>query len=105
MTSLVCSTAINVLSLSIAGVLGVLTRLSIGHLFGPRGASITASDTALFIDLPANFVGCFVIGTFNAWKSKAIFSATLSLAVTTGYAGSVTCTSNRVVSIPEAIRH
>lgn len=81
---------VDILAISSAAVLGVLTRVNVDSLFGPSGASITSRDTLLFYDLPANVLGCFVLGAFNVLKSRVAIHPLINLAVSTGYAGSVT---------------
>lgn len=80
----------DVLAVSSAAVLGVLTRTNVDSLFGPSGAAITSRDMLLFYDLPANMLGCFVLGAFNALRSRVAVHPLIVLAVSTGYAGSVT---------------
>lgn len=84
----------NILTVSSAAVLGVLTRINVDALFGPSGESITSPDTLLFFDLPANMVGCFVLGAFNAFKARVATHPLIVLAISTGYAGSLTSMYN-----------
>lgn len=87
-----CSTIISALSISIAAMLGVLTRMWINSLFGPEGVNISASDSIVFYDLAANVLGCFVMGFHGSWKMAVKWSPATNLAISTGYAGSVTST-------------
>lgn len=80
----------NILAISSAAILGVLTRVNVDALFGPTGLSITSRDTLLFYDLPANALGCFLLGAFNALNTRVAIHPLIKLAVSTGYAGSVT---------------
>lgn len=82
----------NVSAISTAAILGVLTRTSINLLFGPTRAGILSVDDVLFVDLAANVLGCFVLGCYTILKEQVDIPGALSLAVATGYAGSVTST-------------
>lgn len=86
------ATIISVLAISIAAILGVLTRVSVNSLFGPVGAEISSSEDIVFYDLAANVLGCFVMGCHTSVKEHFNFPGPLSLAISTGYAGSVTST-------------
>lgn len=84
---------VEVLAISSAAILGVLLRVNVNRLFGPTAASVTSPKSHLFYDLPANVLGCLIMGLLNGFKSKRKVNALLSLAVSTGFAGSVTSTS------------
>lgn len=80
-----------VLVISTSSIFGVLTRVFLNHVFGPRGASLSSRDVSiLFFDLPANLLGCFILGAFSKLKTTVTVPALLVLAISTGYAGSVT---------------
>lgn len=78
------------LSISIAAILGVLTRIGVNDLFGPGVLGVSSSTSALFSDMPANVFGCFVLGLTNSLKSEGRLPVLLGIAISTGYAGSVT---------------
>lgn len=75
-------------------MLGVLTRVGINLLFGPDFADISHKQEEIFYDLPANMLGCFILGTYTSCKAAIRLPNILSLAVATGYAGSVTSMSH-----------
>lgn len=77
-------------AIAAAAPLGVLTRVFVNPLFGPDGLSITGSNVAMFYDLPANMLGAFILGLLNGIKLRCAVPPLLALAVSTGYAGSVT---------------
>lgn len=76
--------------LSIASMLGVLTRVAINELFGNNGLQITAIETVLLPDLLSNMFGCFLIGIINSLRKASTLPLLLGLTLSTGYAGSVT---------------
>lgn len=82
----------NFLGISVAAILGVLTRVYVNSLFGPERLEITSPEDTLFYDLPSNILGCFFLGAFNSLKSHISIPSLLGLALSTGYAGSVTST-------------
>lgn len=81
---------INGLAIGIAAILGVLTRAYINSLFGPDLAEISSSEDVVFYDLAANVLGCFIMGCHLSVKEQFDLPGPLALAVSTGYAGSVT---------------
>lgn len=83
----------NVLAISAAAILGVLTRVFLNSLFGPSGGGVTSSQTALFYDIPANVLGCFILGAFTKIKENFQIAPIISVAISTGYTGSVTSMS------------
>ncbi|XP_061341977.1 uncharacterized protein LOC133288269 isoform X4 [Gastrolobium bilobum] len=78
--------------LAIFGILGVLTRYLVGKLFGPGVAGVTSDQTILYPDLPSNKVGSFLMGWFGVVFKGDIsrVSEHLTIALTTGYLGSLT---------------
>ncbi|XP_028757509.1 fluoride export protein 2-like [Neltuma alba] len=74
------------------GILGVLTRYLLQKLFGPDGAGVTSDHTILYLDLPSNMVGSFLMGWFGVVFKGHIsrVSEHLTIAITTGYLGSLT---------------
>ncbi|KAI9106619.1 hypothetical protein K1719_022147 [Acacia pycnantha] len=74
------------------GILGVLTRYLLQKLFGPDGAGVTSDHTILYLDLPSNMVGSFLMGWFGVVFKGDIsrVSEHLTIALTTGYLGSLT---------------
>lgn len=83
-----------ILAISAAAILGVLTRVFLNSLFGPTGADVTSMDRALFYDIPANVLGCFLLGAFMKVKEKYQIAPMVSVAISTGYTGSVTSMSS-----------
>ncbi|XP_020095039.1 fluoride export protein 1-like [Ananas comosus] len=78
--------------LALFGFFGVLTRYSLGKLFGPSDLALTSDDSLLYLDLPANILGCFLIGWFGIVFKTDIrqISDHLVVGLTTGYLGSLT---------------
>lgn len=77
--------------LSTFGILGVCIRYGLRILFS-NNANITAEDSSLFVDLPANMVGCFFMGWVGVvWKADiSAFSELLVIGLSTGLMGSIT---------------
>ncbi|KAK7311569.1 hypothetical protein RJT34_09803 [Clitoria ternatea] len=78
--------------LSVFGMLGVLTRYLLQKLFGPEVANVTSNKTILYLDLPSNMIGSFLMGWFGVVFKGDIshVSEHLAIAITTGYLGSLT---------------
>ncbi|KAF7816890.1 fluoride export protein 2-like [Senna tora] len=78
--------------LAVFGILGVLTRYLLQKLFGPGVAGVTSDQTILYLDLPSNMVGSFLMGWFGVVFKGDIshVSEHLAIAITTGYLGSLT---------------
>ncbi|XP_004500587.1 fluoride export protein 1-like [Cicer arietinum] len=78
--------------LAVFGILGVLTRYLLQKLFGPGVAGVTNNQTILYLDLPSNMIGSFLMGWFGVVFKKDIsqVSEHLAIAITTGYLGSLT---------------
>ncbi|PRQ24690.1 putative fluoride ion transporter CrcB [Rosa chinensis] len=78
--------------LAFFGILGVLTRYLLQKLFGPRVAGVTSDQTILYLDLPSNMVGSFLMGWCGVvFKADISYrSDFLAIGLTTGYLGSVT---------------
>ncbi|XP_068462153.1 fluoride export protein 1-like isoform X2 [Phaseolus vulgaris] len=70
----------------------VLTRYSLQKLFGPGIGNVTSNQTLLYLDLPSNMVGSFLMGWFGVVFKGDIshVSEHLAIAITTGYLGSLT---------------
>lgn len=84
----------NIFAISAAAVLGVLTRAFVSSLFDQDGARVTSTTSSVFVDLPANVLGCFVLGSFTTLKARFFIPSSLSIAISTGYAGSLTSMFN-----------
>ncbi|XP_061341979.1 uncharacterized protein LOC133288272 isoform X2 [Gastrolobium bilobum] len=80
------------LHLAVFGILGVLTRYLLQKLFGPGVAGVTSEQTILYLDLPSNMIGSFLMGWFGVVFKGDIshVSEHLAIAITTGYLGSLT---------------
>ncbi|KAL1309927.1 hypothetical protein AAHE18_17G213800 [Arachis hypogaea] len=78
--------------MAVFGILGVLTRYLLQKLFGPGEANLTSNKTVLYLDLPANMIGSFLMGWFGVVFKTDIsqVSEHLAIAITTGYLGSLT---------------
>ncbi|KAM6582771.1 hypothetical protein CsatB_009773 [Cannabis sativa] len=78
--------------LAVFGILGVLTRYLLQKLFGPGTAGVTSDETLLYLDLPSNMVGSFLMGWFGVVFKGDIsrVSDFLAIGLSTGYLGSLT---------------
>ncbi|XP_027338143.1 fluoride export protein 2-like [Abrus precatorius] len=78
--------------LAVFGILGVLTRYLLQKLFGPGVAHVTSNQTILYLDLPSNMIGSFLMGWFGVVFKGDISNVSehLAIAITTGYLGSLT---------------
>ncbi|KAK9903654.1 hypothetical protein M0R45_001076 [Rubus argutus] len=78
--------------LAFFGILGVLTRYLLEKLFGPGVAGVTSDQTILYLDLPSNMVGSFLMGCCGVVFKEDIsyVSDFLAIGLTTGYLGSLT---------------
>ncbi|KAL3824905.1 hypothetical protein ACJIZ3_020934 [Penstemon smallii] len=80
------------LSLAVFGVLGVLARYCLQKLFGPEVIGATSDHSYMYLDLPSNMVGSFLMGwlgvVFKGDISKV--SDQLAIGLTTGFLGSLT---------------
>ncbi|XP_054788260.1 fluoride export protein 1-like [Prosopis cineraria] len=78
--------------LAVFGILGVLTRYLLQKLFGPGVGGVTSDQTILYLDLPSNMVGSFLMGWFGVVFKGDIsrVSEHLAIAISTGYLGSLT---------------
>lgn len=96
------ATITNICAISIAAILGVLTRTSVNLLFGPTRTGILSVNDILFADLASNFLGCFVLGCHVVVKERVTIPEALALAISTGYAGSVTSTLAALAAVRRA---
>lgn len=80
------------LHLSVFGILGVLTRYLLQKLFGPGVVGATSSRSYMYLDLPSNMVGSFLMGWVGVVFKGDIsrFSDHLAVGLATGYMGSLT---------------
>lgn len=80
------------LHLAVFGILGVLTRYLLQKLFGPGVIGATSDQSILYLDLPSNMVGSFLMGWFGVVFKGDIsrVSDHLAIGLTTGYLGSLT---------------
>ncbi|KAK9152766.1 hypothetical protein Sjap_000246 [Stephania japonica] len=78
--------------LAVFGILGVITRYLLQKLFGPSVSHVTSDHSALYLDLPSNVVGSFLMGWLGVVFKGDICSVSdlLAIALTTGYLGSLT---------------
>lgn len=86
----------NVLAVSCGAMYGVLIRMAVGNFFEGRvidSVTVTSRTSALFVDLPANALGCFVYGVIYAVRKHGSNVAEhVGKGVTVGFAGSMTST-------------
>ncbi|KAG8633081.1 hypothetical protein MANES_18G074712v8 [Manihot esculenta] len=70
----------------------VLTRYLLQKLFGPSVAGVTGDHYPLYLDLPSNMVGSFLMGWWGVVFKGDIVSVSdhLAIGLTTGYLGSLT---------------
>ncbi|KAK8961811.1 hypothetical protein KSP40_PGU011972 [Platanthera guangdongensis] len=78
--------------LAVFGILGVMTRYLLQKLFGPNLLALTGDATPLYLDLPSNMLGSFLMGWFGiVFKPDLRYvSEHLVVGITTGYMGSLT---------------
>ncbi|KAL6962114.1 hypothetical protein U1Q18_037068 [Sarracenia purpurea var. burkii] len=78
--------------LAVFGILGVLTRYLLQKLFGPGVIGATSNQSILYLDLPSNMVGSFLMGWWGVVFKGDIsrVSNYLAIGLTTGYLGSLT---------------
>ncbi|KAL0911018.1 hypothetical protein M5K25_019119 [Dendrobium thyrsiflorum] len=78
--------------MAVFGILGVLTRYLLERLFGPDLLALTGDDTPLYLDLPSNMLGSFLMGWFGIVFKADLrdVSEHLVIGITTGYMGSLT---------------
>ncbi|CAD5321075.1 unnamed protein product [Arabidopsis thaliana] len=69
-----------------------ITRYLLQKLFGPTGARVTSDGSILYLDLPSNMVGSFLMGWFGVvFKADiARVSEFVAIGLSTGYLGSLT---------------
>eukprot|EP00475_Leptophrys_vorax_P010032 TRINITY_DN16703_c0_g1_i1.p1 TRINITY_DN16703_c0_g1~~TRINITY_DN16703_c0_g1_i1.p1 ORF type:complete len:402 (-),score=10.72 TRINITY_DN16703_c0_g1_i1:291-1496(-) len=73
-------------------VIGVLIRYGLEILFGPEMSHVTDDNETVFIDLPANIVGCFIMGIVGVAAKRHIsaYSEHLAIGLSTGLCGCLT---------------
>ncbi|KAH7567861.1 hypothetical protein JRO89_XS07G0169200 [Xanthoceras sorbifolium] len=78
--------------LAVFGILGVITRYLLQKLFGPSIANVTSDHSILYLDLPSNMVGSFLMGWWGVVFKGDISTVSnfLAIGLTTGYLGSLT---------------
>ncbi|KAL6515571.1 hypothetical protein OROHE_018605 [Orobanche hederae] len=80
------------LSLAVFGILGVLTRYCLQILFGPDVVGATSNESYMYLDLPSNMAGSFLMGWLGVvFKGDILkISDQLAIGLTTGFLGSLT---------------
>ncbi|KAL0351453.1 UNVERIFIED_CONTAM: putative fluoride ion transporter CrcB 2 [Sesamum calycinum] len=80
------------LSLAVFGILGVLARYGLQKLFGPEVVGATSDGSYMYLDLPSNMVGSFLMGWLGVvFKGDLLkISDQLAIGLTTGFLGSLT---------------
>ncbi|GER37756.1 camphor resistance CrcB family protein [Striga asiatica] len=80
------------LSLAVFGILGVLARYSLENLFGPNVVGATSDHSYMYLDLPSNMVGSFLMGWLGVVFKPDILRILdqLAIGLTTGFLGSLT---------------
>ncbi|KAG6517367.1 uncharacterized protein LOC122055775 [Zingiber officinale] len=78
--------------LSVFGILGVYTRYLLQKLFGPDHLNLTGENNPLYLDLPSNMLGSFLMGWIGfVFKADILLvSDHLQVGLSTGYLGSLT---------------
>ncbi|KAF8088380.1 hypothetical protein N665_0544s0025 [Sinapis alba] len=78
--------------LAVFGIVGAITRYMLQKLFGPTVARVTNDGSILYLDLPSNMVGSFLMGWFGVVFKADItrVSEYLAIGLSTGYLGSLT---------------
>ncbi|KAM7514936.1 hypothetical protein LguiA_004519 [Lonicera macranthoides] len=78
--------------LAVFGILGVLTRYLLQKLFGPGDIGATSDKSYMYLDLPSNMVGSFLMGWWGVVFKRDITKVSdhLAIGLTTGYLGSLT---------------
>ncbi|CAI5975020.1 unnamed protein product [Closterium sp. NIES-65] len=73
-------------------IIGVLIRYGLEVLFGPEVAHVTDDEQTVFIDLPANIAGSFIMGMVGvaAKRHIAAYSEHLAIGLSTGLCGCIT---------------
>lgn len=84
--------ASSALAIAVAAMLGVATRVFLNPVFNSQRVNVTSSFSATFYDLPANLLGCFLLGLFTSLKKRLSVHPIVALSFSTGYCGSVTST-------------
>uniref|UniRef100_A0ACD5U4Y5 Uncharacterized protein n=1 Tax=Avena sativa TaxID=4498 RepID=A0ACD5U4Y5_AVESA len=74
------------------GFFGVFTRYGLQKLFGPSCLALTSNQSPLYLDLPSNMLGSFLMAWFGIIFKTDIrqISDHLIVGITTGYMGSLT---------------
>lgn len=80
------------LFLAVFGILGVLLRYGLQILFGPGIVGATSDHSYMYLDLPSNMVGSFLMGWFGVVFKEDIsrISSQLAIGLSTGFLGSLT---------------
>ncbi|KAK6114816.1 hypothetical protein DH2020_007085 [Rehmannia glutinosa] len=80
------------LSLAVFGILGVLARYCLQKLFGPDVVGATSDYSYMYLDLPSNMVGSFLMGWLGVVFKGDILKVSdqLAIGLTTGFLGSLT---------------
>ncbi|CAM0956144.1 unnamed protein product [Alopecurus aequalis] len=78
--------------LAVLGFFGVFTRYGLQKLFGPGCLALTSNQSPLYLDLPSNMLGSFLMAWFGIIFKTDIryISDHLIVGITTGYMGSLT---------------
>ncbi|XP_019160603.1 PREDICTED: fluoride export protein 2-like [Ipomoea nil] len=82
----------SLLFLAVFGILGVLLRYALQKLFGPGNIGATSDRSYMYVDLPSNMVGSFLMGWFGVVFKGQIskISDQLAIGLSTGFLGSLT---------------
>ncbi|KAL9225142.1 hypothetical protein vseg_001098 [Gypsophila vaccaria] len=93
--------------LSFFSILGVLSGHLLENLFGPSAAAVTSYNGILYLGLPANMVGSFLMGWLGVVFKGDIsrVSDQLAIGLTSGYLGSLTAFSGWILQMVDLSAH
>jgi len=93
--------------LAFFAIIGVLSSYLLENLFGPSAAAVTSYNGILYVGLPANMVGSFLMGWFGVvFKSEiSRVSDQLAIGLTSGYVGSLTAFSGWILQMIDLSVH
>ncbi|KAK9672983.1 hypothetical protein RND81_12G138700 [Saponaria officinalis] len=93
--------------LSVFAIIGVLSSYLLENVFGPSTAAVTSYNGILYLGLPANMVGSFLMGWLGVVFKGDIsrVSDQLVIGLTSGYLGSLTAFSGWILQMVDLSAH